>query len=62
MNICHAEIVWFTMWFICILGIGRTQPNPAGNYTTPDGTVVPMGTSLTSASGTSLLYNEYPLI
>ena len=50
---------------ICIIhhtGLGSTQPDPAGTRVLDGGVEVPMGTSSASGvSGTSLLYNEYPL-
>ena len=43
-------------------GVGRTAPDPAGGYTTPDGTLIPMGKGVNNFHQTSsLLYNEYPL-
>jgi len=42
-------------------GLGRTAPDPSGNYTTKEGVVIPMGPgNSTSVNNTSLLYNEYP--
>ena len=40
-------------------GIGRTAPDPASNYVSESGAVIPMGKGTTSSSrNTSLLYNE----
>ncbi|GFO48668.1 poly [ADP-ribose] polymerase [Plakobranchus ocellatus] len=42
-------------------GLGRTCPDPAGNFCSPDGVVIPMGKGVDSGiDGSSLLYNEYP--
>ena len=39
-----------------------TCPNPKGDYTTPDGVVIPIGEGSDANRGySSLLYNEYPL-
>lgn len=44
-----------------ISGIGMTCPDPKGDYTTPDGVVIPTGEGMNSDIGhSSLLYNEYP--
>ncbi|KAK3784634.1 hypothetical protein RRG08_003441 [Elysia crispata] len=41
-------------------GIGRTCPDPASDYTSPDGVVIPMGMSVDSGvNDSSLLYNEF---
>lgn len=41
-------------------GVGRTEPDPAGNMTLDCGTIVPMGKPYNKQVQTSLLYNEYP--
>ena len=42
-------------------GLGRTAPDPSGNYTTKEGMVIPMGPgNSSSVLSTALLYNEYP--
>lgn len=42
-------------------GIGRTTPNPEGNFVMDTGAVIPMGKGTSSSTTyTSLLYNEYP--
>ena len=44
------------------LGLGRTHPDPKGDLTLPDGVVIPKGKGCDSGvTGSSLLYNEYPL-
>ena len=46
----------------CAAGCGRTGPDPTGDITLEDGTIVPVGKGTsTSVANTSLLYNEYPL-
>ncbi|KAH3844594.1 poly [ADP-ribose] polymerase 1-like [Dreissena polymorpha] len=41
-------------------GIGQTEPDPAGSYTTPDGVEIPMGKGKQGpARNSSLLYNEF---
>ena len=42
-------------------GIGRTTPNPEGDFVMNTGAVMPMGKGTSSSTTyTSLLYNEYP--
>ena len=44
-------------------GLGKTAPDPANTYTTPEGVAIPMGKGMQSSiTNTSLLYNEYPLL
>ncbi|KAK0056913.1 poly [ADP-ribose] polymerase 1 [Biomphalaria pfeifferi] len=41
-------------------GLGKTCPDPKGNYVTPDGVIIPMGVGTPSGvEKTSLLYNEF---
>ncbi|KAK2177762.1 hypothetical protein NP493_581g01048 [Ridgeia piscesae] len=41
-------------------GCGKTGPDPAGSYVTPDGVTIPKGHGVeTKVKDTSLLYNEY---
>ena len=40
-------------------GVGMTTPDPAGSYTSPDGTIIPMGKGSPAAGYSSLLYNEF---
>lgn len=45
------------------MGIGRTQPDPAGSLTLKDKVEVPFGKPVSSnTSDTTLLYNEYPFL
>ena len=49
------------MYMYPVVGIGMTCPDPKGDYTTPDGVVIPTGEGTNSDIGhSSLLYNEYP--
>ena len=57
-------LVHIICMFLTLLhaGVGMTSPDPSSTITTPDGVVIPLGKGVASATRSSLLYNEYPLI
>ena len=65
-NLAAADLLYVgkssdVIFSVFYSGVGKTCPDPKGDYEMKDGSIIPMGkTSDATIASTSLLYNEYP--